>query len=874
MLCVTLIIFSVLSTTLARPGKAATDRHLGVKPQLERKDTRMLDLQYPLYGPYAWDIPHQNMSDAGSNRCIEAVVSMVASYYGGNLSQDRIDYHVFHEVLNYTSPEDDLGDPAVGVIGLHFSHVLEWALNGASVIEITGKPDFGELKNWIDFNHPIISDGGFPIHLFTVIDGYDTEGQMVYVIDPITGNESKVPYDSLNVYVVLIPASANVTPLSDESTIGMDSDADGVVDFDEINRFHTDPYNNDTYSLGINDKKVIQYTYMEHITFPTATFKCSPQPALTNEQITFDASGSNGNITSYTWKFGDENVTTLKEPTVNHGYSQSGVYNVTLTVKDANDLWNTTCSLVTIIQDQNVSGTMEAFYRQSLDRTGYAPTEGPETPEVLWTLYLNDSVTTSPTVADRKVFVGTSSGKLYALDVTTGHVVWTFDSGSPISSSQAFQDGVVFFGTENPGKICAVNASTGLLIWSYEVPNGAAVYSSPAVAHRKVIAGSSNGGLYCLNQGNGQLLWTTQLGGGYLSSPAIQNDTVYVTSSLGVHAIDMLTGELTWEYVTQTPVKSCPAVADGLVFVGAEDDDRAYALDQSTGNLVWSFWTGGWLTPPAVDSLKNLVIIGSKDFNLYCLEEHTGYLKWAYINGPNYLSAPTISGNGLVYVGTSDGSIRSVNETTGEEVWEYNITSPTVSSLTLIDGHVLAGTQEGRIYCFGPPFPMIAVSDLIASKSVVARGWVLQTNATVENQGDSSQTFNMTIYANETAIVTNEMTLMNGSSATATFAWNTTGFAYGNYITSIRVWSVLYEVNTNGNNYTQTVHVGVPGDISGSVRGTQDGIVNMRDIAYLISLFNTNSSSPNWDSNADVNGDGVVNMRDVALAIAYFNQNE
>jgi outer membrane protein assembly factor BamB len=796
-----IITFAVLSTSLVRSEQTATSRSLGIKPQLERKDTYMLNLRYPVSGPYAWDIPHQNRSPTDADRCIKAAVSMVDSYFGGNLSQDRIAYHVYHEVLNYQSPRDDLGDPTAGVVDVSVTDLLRWALPGATVFRIQGKPDFAEIKYYIDSNVPIVRDDGSNNHFITVIDGYDTNGQMVYVIDPLTGNESKVPYDGLDVFVLWLATGDHITARSDEPTIWMDSDGDGVVDFDEINRFHTNPYNNDTYGLGMNDKTVIKHIYMDQLTFPTATFKCSAEAASINEQVTFDASESHGNITAYTWKFGDGNVTTVTKPTINHAYNKLGTYNVTLTVKDNNGLWNITTSSVTI-RIQNVSDA--AFYRQTPDRKGYAPTEGPKTPDLLWTSSLNGSVTTSPTVIDGKVFVGTSSGRFYALDMTTGQIIWTLNAGSPISSSPAFQDGVVFFGTENPGEIYAIDAHTGLLKWLYQVPSGAAVYSSPAVVDDRVIVGSSDGNLLCLNQWTGKVLWTVYLGGDDLTSPAIQNGTVFVTSDVGVQAVDMLTGTLIWEYTTSWPITSCPAVADGLVFVGSENNDHVYALDHSTGNLVWSFWTGGFLTPPAVDSSKQLVIVGSKDYRLYCLDEHTGSLKWAYINGPKYLTAPTISANGLVYVGTSDGNLCCVNETTGEEIWRYNVSTAMPSSPSIDYEHVFVGTLEGKIYCFGQRFPVhnITVSNLTVSESEVPQGYSVQINVTAENHGDSVETFNMTTYANGTAIDTKEITIMNGSSKNIAFTWNTTGVVIGTYTISAYAHPLPYETNTADNNLT------------------------------------------------------------------------
>jgi hypothetical protein len=48
----------------------------------------------------------------------------------------------------------------------------------------------------------------------------------------------------------------------------------------------------------------------------------------------------------------------------------------------------------------------------------------------------------------------------------------------------------------------------------------------------------------------------------------------------------------------------------------------------------------------------------------------------------------------------------------------------------------------------------------------------------------------------------------------------------------------------------------------------------MKDIAYLVILFNTKPTSPNWNPNADVNNDGVCNMKDIAIAIINFNKHE
>jgi hypothetical protein len=118
--------------------------------------------------------------------------------------------------------------------------------------------------------------------------------------------------------------------------------------------------------------------------------------------------------------------------------------------------------------------------------------------------------------------------------------------------------------------------------------------------------------------------------------------------------------------------------------------------------------------------------------------------------------------------------------------------------------------------------------------------------------------------------------LAGGDSAAVMFVWNTTGVAYGNYTVTAVADPVANETNTADNNCTcnTPVHVGVPGDISGPTQGVYDGTCNMRDIQYLILLFNTNPASPNWKPNADINNDGTVNMRDIQIAILNFNKYE
>ena len=66
--------------------------------------------------------------------------------------------------------------------------------------------------------------------------------------------------------------------------------------------------------------------------------------------------------------------------------------------------------------------------------------------------------------------------------------------------------------------------------------------------------------------------WTYATGGEVRSSPAVADGVVFVGSNdAKLHVVDAATGEAKWTYATGGPVSSSPAVADSVVYVGSED---------------------------------------------------------------------------------------------------------------------------------------------------------------------------------------------------------------------------------------------------------------------------------------------------------------
>jgi len=157
----------------------------------------------------------------------------------------------------------------------------------------------------------------------------------------------------------------------------------------------------------------------------------------------------------------------------------------------------------------------------------------------------------------------------------------------------------------------------------------------------------------------------------------------------------------------------------------------------------------------------------------------------------------------------------------------------------------------------------VAITSITPSSTIVYQGGTVSINVTAKNQGDFTETFNVTLYVNTTVIENQTVNnLPNGTSTNLTFTWNTTDFAYGNYIISAVADTVPSETYTADNTLVDgTVQVRIIGDIDG------DGDVDFTDFYLFIGVYPSNPAS---DPRADLDGDGDVDFTDFYLFTGHY----
>jgi outer membrane protein assembly factor BamB len=398
------------------------------------------------------------------------------------------------------------------------------------------------------------------------------------------------------------------------------------------------------------------------------------------------------------------------------------------------------------------------MFHHNARHTGNINESFPDDLEFLWSFEIGGYVSSSPAVANGKVFVSYRdhlANIIYCLNEKTGKVIWDYETGKYVESSLAVTDGKVFVGSTD-GKIYCLDEKTGKQIWSSSpaVADGIvirlvddcvewkdSVYSSPAVADGKVFVGSKDNKTYCLDEKDGNLIWSYKTEDSVrYSSPAVANGKVFVGSTAGkIYCLDEKTGKLLWRYNTGDSVYSSPAVADGKVFVGS--GDKIYCLDEDNGNLIWCYETGKAVySSPAV--ADNKVFVGSNDNKTYCLEKNTGRVIWSYETGGAVVSSPAVA-DGKVFVGSKDNKIYCLDGNNGNVIWSYETGSIVQSSPAIANGKVFVCSWDHKLYCFGSKPPESSADLFVTSEDITfypdrpEEGDLVRITANIHNIGET-----------------------------------------------------------------------------------------------------------------------------------------
>jgi outer membrane protein assembly factor BamB len=234
----------------------------------------------------------------------------------------------------------------------------------------------------------------------------------------------------------------------------------------------------------------------------------------------------------------------------------------------------------------------------------------------------------SPLIVDNKILAPSSDGNLYALDLK-GNPVWP----KPFKTQQS--------------------------LWAQPVSDGKLAFQ----------AGMDHS-LYAVVLADGSQVWSIDLGGAAIGSPALdKNGVLYIgTLASEMLALSADTGRIVWRRTSPGTIWGKPLVVGDNLYYG-DFSGKATALLARDGSPVWNIDLAGPVIAPPIIFTDNLIfVMETGDVQAVTMD---GKKSWSHkINGKLY-STPVVVGDRLVVPVTQGDKLLVALDTNGNEIWSF-----------------------------------------------------------------------------------------------------------------------------------------------------------------------------------------------------------
>ncbi len=273
-------------------------------------------------------------------------------------------------------------------------------------------------------------------------------------------------------------------------------------------------------------------------------------------------------------------------------------------------------------------------------------------------------------------------------------------------------------------------------VWTYRPPTQD--IARLCIGQDKVYVAWADGAVKVLNLHTGQdtKLIDFSRPSGFQAVPVVVGDCFIIGGEDGrIRAFSVASGQQTWEYATQGPVRA-PAVVDGQQVLVGSDDGWLYCLDLASGkglwrvqcgsaigaraaitdsrvivgtvegkivgidrtghSVVWSVSTDAAVLAPALALRDGLVTVGCDDGKQYILNAQTGETEFTVKLSGLIRRKPVVDMQQL-YVGSNSGELMALDLQSQQTIWKRNIAAALTAGLVADEHYLYAGTDAGSI---------------------------------------------------------------------------------------------------------------------------------------------------------------------------------
>jgi outer membrane protein assembly factor BamB len=354
-------------------------------------------------------------------------------------------------------------------------------------------------------------------------------------------------------------------------------------------------------------------------------------------------------------------------------------------------------------------------------------------PELAWSVGIGEGddrkhrITADPVVANGRIFTLDSRATVSAVS-TQGQLLWSSDL-TPASEQQGdasggglATDGARVFATTAFGRLAALDAATGAVLWEQRM--GAAATSPPTVANGVVYAVGSDSRAWAVDAQTGRVIWdvagTPSISGVSGGAGPVVTDRLILLPSQSSELLGVLklSGLRVWAapisgqrqgkaYARISDITGDPVVAGGTVYVGGPSG-RTVALGLASGERIWTADDGA--LGPVVVAGRSLFLISDQN-ELVRLDASSGARIWGR-QLPYFTSdrarrrreitdhyGPVLAG-GRLYVASGDDTLRVFDPASGGLVGSIPLPGGAASQPAVAGGTLYIVSSDGELHAF------------------------------------------------------------------------------------------------------------------------------------------------------------------------------
>ena len=216
----------------------------------------------------------------------------------------------------------------------------------------------------------------------------------------------------------------------------------------------------------------------------------------------------------------------------------------------------------------------------------------------LWRQKVSSEVLALPTGANGVIVIRTTDGRIYGMEADSGQTIWIYDRTVPLltlrgNSSPVIYNGIVIAGLDS-GKLAALTLKTGTVLWETQIadPKGRTelermvdIDVQPVVLEDVIYVITYQGRLATVQLQSGRMMWARDISS--FSGIALDPYRVYVSDAESqVWALNRFTGATLWRQDKLLRRAITGPVLQGPHLVVADYDGYVHWLKREDGRIV------------------------------------------------------------------------------------------------------------------------------------------------------------------------------------------------------------------------------------------------------------------------------------------------